>query len=35
VQRIREIREVGGAVAEVVTSRDEAERILDASDVRV
>jgi hypothetical protein len=33
VQRIREIREIGGAVAEVVTSRDEAERILNANDV--
>lgn len=28
VQRIKEIREIGGAVAEVVTSRDEALAIL-------
>lgn len=32
VQRIKEIREIGGAVAEVVTSRDEAERILNGID---
>jgi hypothetical protein len=32
VQRMKEIREIGGAVAEVVTSRAEAERILDAND---
>lgn len=30
VQRIKEIREIGGAVAEVVTSRDQAGQILDA-----
>lgn len=29
VQRMKEIRDVGGAVAEVVTSKGEAERILD------
>ena len=33
-QRIREIREIGGAVAEVVTSRKEAEEVLDANDLR-
>ena len=32
VQRIKEIREIGGAVAEVVTSKAEAERILDEND---
>jgi hypothetical protein len=32
VQRRKEIREIGGAVAEVVTSKAEAERILDAND---
>jgi hypothetical protein len=32
VQRMKEIREIGGAVAEVVTSKAEAERILDAND---
>lgn len=32
VQRIREIREIGGAVAEVVTSRDEALAILRANE---
>ena len=31
-QRIHEIRTTGGAVAEVVTSRQEAERILDERD---
>ena len=33
VQRMKEIREIGGAIAEVVTSKAEAERILDANDV--
>jgi hypothetical protein len=32
VQRMKEIREIGGAVAEVVTSKAEAERILNAND---
>jgi Holliday junction resolvase len=31
-QRIHEIRTIGGAVAEVVTSKAEAERILDEKD---
>lgn len=31
-QRMHEIRTAGGAVAEVVTSRQEAERILDERD---
>lgn len=34
-QRMREIREVGGAVAECVTSRQEAEGVLDANNTRV
>jgi hypothetical protein len=33
VQRMKEIREIGGAVAEVVTSKADAERVLDANDV--
>lgn len=32
VQRIKEIRETGGAIAEVVTSRDEAAAVLAGED---